>query len=133
MATDGFGTGITGATSGAVAQIVDVEIIGISRDEINTTTHSSANGWMTKMPTGVQSVPDTTMSLLFEKSQETTFRTAAINDTPEAWTVTDADGNTWACDGFVKEISHDAVPVDDCIKQSVTFGWTGAPTFTPVA
>lgn len=131
MATDGFGIGITGSVSGAIAQIVDLEVPGVSRDEINTTTHSSAGGWMTKIMTGVQSVPDITMSLLFIKAQETTFRTAAINATPETWTITDADGNTWACSGFIKELGHDAVPVDDAIKQSVTFSWTGQPTFTP--
>ena len=130
--TDGFGIAIAGSVTTTVASIVTLEIPGISRGEIDVTTHSSTNGWMEKLPTGVHGIPDTTMTLLFIKAHETAYRTAAINGTAETWTITDGDGNTWACSGFIKELGHDAVPVDDCIRTSVTFGWTGAPTYTPV-
>ena len=131
--TDGFGIGIEGSVTGAIASIVTLEVPGISRDEINVTTHSSSNGWVEKLPQGVQGIPDITMSLLFLKAAETAWRTAAVNKTPETWTITDPDGNRWAANGFVKELGHDAVPVDDVIRTTVTLGFTGVATFTPVA
>ena len=129
--TDGFGITLTGGTSGAIGSIITIEIPGVSRGEIDVTTHSSAAGWAEKIPPGVHGVPDITFTCLFIKAAETVLRAAAINGTPETWTIADGAGGTssWACSGFIKEIGHDAVPVDDCIRMSVTIGWTANPTF----
>ena len=128
--TDGFGITLTGGTSGAIASILTLEVPGVSRGEIDVTTHSSANGWKEFLPQGIQEVPDTTMTLLFIKAQETVFRTA-VNAAAETWTIVQSgSSSTWACSGYVKEIGHDAVAIDDVIKCSVTFGWTGTPSLT---
>ena len=130
--TDGFGITLLGSVTTVNASIVDVEIPGITRGEIDVTTHSSSNGWMEKLPQGVQGIPDITFTVLYIKTQDTAYRTGSLANA-ETWTVTAPDTSTWAASGFIKEISYPAVPVDDVIRCSVTIGFTGAATFTPAA
>ena len=130
--TDGFGITLLGSVTTVNASIVDVEIPGITRGEIDVTTHSSSNGWMEKLPQGVQGIPDITFTVLYLKAQDTIIRTAALA-AAEVWTITAPDTSTWVATGFVKELSYSAVPVDDVIRASITIGFTGAAVFTPVA
>ena len=130
--TDGFGISIKDGSAAAIASILTIEVPGVSRGDIDVTTHSSTDGWKEKLPQSIQEQPEVTMTLLFLETQEATFRTKILA-AAEKWTITDADGNKWESSGFIREFGHDAVLIDDCIKMSVTFRFTGTPTFTPIA
>jgi len=136
MVTDGFGLTLSGSESGAIGYLIDGVPPGIQRNKIDTTTHSNADGWESSQPSVRKAVPDTTFTLLYDPTIATALYAAAAAEPAtavETWTITDSDGSTWVCDGYILELGVDAIPTDDGIKQTITMAWTGEPVYTAAA
>lgn len=129
MATHGFGITLSGATSGAIAYLLGLEPPGLTRDEIDTTTHSTTDGKETSIPSKILKIDAISGKLIFDKTQETTMRTAMAAD-PEVWTITNADGDTWVGSGYFTGLIADEVVVDDCMRHSFTLKFTAGVVFS---
>ena len=132
VVVDGFGVTLVGSVTGALGYIIDCPFLGIERGEIVTTVHGAASGYETKQPSSIKKVSDITVTLEFDKTQHALLMTAVAAAALETWTITDPDGNTWACSGFVKAISGDPIPVEDIIRGNIVMAFSGPMTYTAV-
>ncbi len=123
----GFGSTLSGSTSGSIAQILSVSMPSQEVDDLDITTMASNNGFKEYTP-GLKDAGEITLQLLYEKANCNTID-GLLGGTAEVWTITLPDGSTWACSGYFKSLGGES-PHGAEITQSATIKLTGAPTFT---
>lgn len=123
----GFGTTLSGSTTGVIVEITSISHPSIESGDIDITTMSSTNGWREFTP-ALKDAGELTVEIFYTVAQTNTIE-ALIGGTAETWTVTFPDGGAWACSGYVKSLGG-ATPMDDGITQSMTIKLSGQPTFT---
>lgn len=126
--TLGYGTTLSGATTGSIAEIVSIEIDGMEADEVDVTTMDSTNGWK-EFLAGLKDAGSMTLTLVFEAANYAKIL-AAFAGTAEAWTITLPEGSTFVCTGWIKSAGNMSVPVEGRIENTATLRWSGEPTFT---
>lgn len=128
MATHGHGTTLSGATTGAIAQILSIGLPDQKVDDLDVTTMASTNKFREFIP-GLKDAGTLKLELLYEKANYQKVQNA-LGGTPEVWTITLPDGSTFTCTGYINANSGDS-KMEDKITQSVTMKISGQPTFTP--
>lgn len=123
----GFGTTLSGATTGAIAQITSIGVPGMEVDDIDVTTMLSTNGWK-EFVAGLKDAGEITLQLLYHKTLTNTIE-GRLGEANETWTITFPDSATFACSGYVKSLGIES-PMEDKISQSCTIKLSGEPTFT---
>jgi predicted secreted protein len=130
MATHGHGTTLSGATTGAIAQIISVGLPDQKVDDLDVTTMASANKWREFIP-GLKDAGTIQLQLLYEKANYQKVQNI-LGATPEVWTITLPDGSTFVSTAYINANGGDS-PMEDKVTQSVTMKLSGEPTFTPAA
>jgi len=128
MANIGHGATLTGTTAGAIGEITNISISGISVDEIDVSDMASTDKWREFIP-GLINAGEISVSINFDGTVASTIITkVGVSDT---WTIlfSDSGAGTFACSGFIKDVSFDN-PVDDKVTGEVVIKLTGKPTFT---
>jgi len=128
MGTLGYGTTLSGATTGAIGEIVDVGLPDQTVDDVDVSTSDSPDKFMEFIP-GMINAGQISLQLVYEKANYNTVQ-GALGADPEIWTITFPDGSTFACSGYIKA-NGGSSPIKDKIGQSVTLKLSGKPTFTP--
>ena len=131
MASDGisgFGATLSGASTGAIAQITSISVSGMEVDDLDVTTMLSPNGWK-EFVAGLKDASEIALQLLYFKTAHNTIQ-GALGSANEAWTVTLADSATFVCSGYIKSLGIES-PMEDKMTQSCTIKLSGEPEFTP--
>lgn len=123
----GFGTTLSGASVGTIANITNVEIPGMEVNNIDISTMGSPDGWK-EFVAGMKDAGEITLGLLYEASQHDTIQ-SALGGAPEDWTITLPDTSTFVCPGYISRLGI-TIPMDDGITQDATIKLTGKPSFT---
>ena len=124
----GFGTTLSGATTGAVAQIRSISLPGMEVGEIDVTTMASTSGWA-EFVAGIKNAGEITLDLLYFKTLHNTLLTR-IGAAVENWTITFPDSATFVVAGYISSIGIES-PHDDAMTMPVTIKLSGVPAFTP--
>ena len=124
----GYGTTLSGATTGEIAEITNISIGGMEVDDLDLTTMDATNKWRI-FKAGLKNAGELTLEVLYEKTNMATML-AALGAANEDWTITLPDGSTFVCSGYLRSIGAE-VPVEDRISQSIVLKLSGEPTFTP--
>lgn len=122
----GFGTRLSGASTGAIGMITKVNINGVEVDMLQVTTMNSP-GRYRQFIAGLKDAKDMTLELVYQKDNMAVLL-AAQGAPNELWTVTFPDGSTYVQLGFFKKLGT-AIPFDDKITQSASLQFSGSPTF----
>jgi len=126
----GFGTTLTGATTGAIAEILSVSLDGQEVSDLDGTTMDSTNRWKEYFA-GLKEPGELSLELLYEDDNFEAIQ-AALGGENEVWTVALPDGASFSSDGYLKANGF-ASPHDERILQSVTLKLSGEPTFVEVS
>lgn len=116
--------------SGFLAEILSVNVSGLSRAAIDTTHATSPSGWMTFLASDLKDPGELSIEIAHDASE-----VPPINSAAETVTLThpiEAGGNTagtWAASGFMTSYEP-TIPIDDRMTANVTIKWTGPITFT---
>lgn len=119
----------------AIAELTSINGLEITVDSIDTTTHSSADGFRTFLP-GMAAAGDVSIEGYFAKTDTTgqhAMVTDAIARTSRAALI---EFNTspvakWSFSGFITSIKIGDADLEGNIKFSATIKPTGKPVFTP--
>lgn len=133
VADIGFGATVTyGTVPVTVAQLVAVNGVSVSADDVEVTNNSSAGGWR-EMIQGLKTVDDITLNLITDPAELALLITEFTSGAQETWTITLPSGplgaSTFAVSAHIKGVSTD-VPLDDVVTTEVVLRPTGAPTYT---
>lgn len=123
MARTGFGTTITFA-GGFFAEIIDITPPGVSRESIDTTHTTTANGDMTFMPSDIRDNGELEVELNFDESA-----VPPVDQPAESVVINWASGASWAFTGFLTNYSP-AAPIDDRMTATATVKVSGGITIT---
>lgn len=126
----GFGVTLSGASIGAIGNVVDINWPGMSATVIDVTDNDSTNGWREKIA-GLKDAGEFTVTVNYTKAKTTTL-VGGIAGSNEVFTITLPDGSTFACSGFISALSG-PIPMDEAIQQELTITLSGEPTFTAAA
>lgn len=122
----GYGTTISGATTGSVGYLRGVSVGGGDVTDIDVSSGESTNKWR-EFVAGMIDAGEITLSMVYQEDLADTLQ-AAVGDAAQAWTITFTDGSTFVCSGYVKAFSIDA-PYDGEATMSMTIKLTGVPAF----
>lgn len=118
----GIGTAITFST-GFLSRVLSIEISGIEREELDGTTMASAGNAKTFLPADLYDPGEMTVEMQFDTDAAPPIAGAA-----ETITITWPDAETWACSGFLKSMSVNAVP-EEIMTATAVIKFTGPWTF----
>lgn len=118
----GLGTAITFAT-GFLARVLSLEISGIERAELESTTMATTAGGKTFLPGDLYDAGEMTVEMQFDTDAAPPITAAA-----ETITITWPDAETWACSGFLKSFAINATP-EEIMTATAVIKFTGAWTF----
>jgi len=118
----GLGTAIT-FSSGFLARVQSIELSGIERAELESTTMASTGGAKTFLPADLYDPGEMSIEMQFD-----TDVAPPIGGATETVTITWPDAETWACSGFLKSFSVNA-PVEEIMTATAVIKFTGAWTF----
>lgn len=121
MAATGYGITITFG-GGFLAEIIDTTPPEISREAIDTSHTTTADGAMTFIPSDLIDYGEMTVEINFDPSL-----TPPIEDDPESVTISFPSGAAWSFSGFLTNYSG-AAPIDDRMTATVTVKVTGKIT-----
>lgn len=124
----GFGTTVSGATTGSLGNLMSVSVGNIDVTRIDVTSMDSTDKWK-EFIAGMKDAGEITLDLLYDDDEYNTAITH-IGGTNEVWTVTFPDGSTFVCSGFIAGVGPVQAPMDDKMAMSVTIKLSGKPTFT---
>lgn len=99
----GFGATLEGASVGAVTELKNVSVGGLS---VNVISYNILSTRKTQNKKGAETDGPITAELVFDKAVYETLKTNAEADDGDTWTLTDVDGNTWVGDGFISELGE---------------------------
>lgn len=125
----GFGTTVSGATTGTIGSILKVDVGNIECNKIDITNMESVGGWK-EWIAGLKSQGEIKMDCLYLGSDFSAFLTTGVGGDEELWTITFPDGSTFVCYGFISSLGNLSAPLDDKMTFSVTITLTGQPEFT---
>lgn len=134
--THAFGTTLSW-NGQVVAGITAVNGIELTVDEVDTTTHSSANRTR-EFVAGLITYGDVALEGQFEYS-DTNGQLAMVTDaaaaTSRSFVITfpSSTGTTWTGTGFIKALKVGDAPIDGKIPFTATIKPTGKPTFATAA
>jgi predicted secreted protein len=123
----GYGTTVSGASTGALGDLTGVNIAGMDVTDLDVSTMASPDRWK-EFIAGMKNAGEVTLTLLYEMGNFDAVQTA-FGGPNEAWTVTFPDGSTFVCSGYIKHLGADS-KMDDKITQAVTIKLSGEPVFT---
>ncbi|MGH6867178.1 MAG: hypothetical protein ACREDO_13685 [Methyloceanibacter sp.] len=118
----GIGTAIAFST-GFLSRVLSIEISGIEREELDGTTMASTGGAKTFLPGDLYDPGEMTVEMQFD-----TDAAPPITGTAETITITWPDAETWACSGFLKSMSVNAMP-EEIMTATAVIKFTGPWTF----
>lgn len=122
----GFGTRLSGATTGPIGMITKIMIDGQEVDDIDVSTMNSP-GRYKQFVSGMIDPKELSLELVYERINMATIL-AKVGGVNEVWTVTFPDASTWVQTGHIKKLGT-AIPYNDKISQTVTLKMSGAPVF----
>ena len=122
----GYGTTLSGATTGVIGNIRSLSLGGITADDIEVTTNDSTNSWK-EFIAGLKDAGDLTLDLIYEKVDTNTILNA-LGSTVEVWTITLPDDSVFTISGYINNLGVE-MPMGDAITSSMTLKLTGEPTF----
>jgi hypothetical protein len=131
MGTRGFGTTLSGATTGVIAEIISVGLSGQDVTDIDVSSMDSPDGWMEFIP-GMINAGEIQLNILYSAAQMDAILDAlggGAEQENEDWTITFSDGSTFVCSGYLKSLGTQ-IPMNDKIAQTVGLKLSGKPTFT---
>jgi hypothetical protein len=128
MATHGHGTTLSGATTGAILQILSIGLPDQKVDDLDVTTMASVEKIREFIP-GLIDAGTTKLELLYEKVNYQKVQNV-LGAPPEVWTITYPDGSNHSGLGYFNALGGDS-KMEDKITQSATMKWSGKVTFTP--
>lgn len=118
----GLGTAIT-FSNGFLARVLSIEISGIERGELDSTTMGSTAGGKTFLPTDMYDPGEMSVEMQFD-----TDAAPPITGAAETVTITWPDAETWACSGWLKSLSVNAA-AEDIMTATAVIKFTGSWTF----
>lgn len=121
MASTGYGITVTFA-SGFLAEITGTTPNEITRESIDTTHTTTADGAMTFIPSDLIDYGELSVELNFDEGQ-----TPPIDSAPESVVINFPSGTTWTFTGFLTSYSAEA-PIDDRMTATATIKATGKIT-----
>lgn len=127
MGISGFGTTISGAVTGALAEITSVGLSGQDVTDIDVSSMDSPEGWM-EFIAGMKNAGEAQMNLLYSGANMEAIL-EALGGTNEVWTITLPDTSTFVCSGYLKALGSQ-IPMNDKISQTCSLKLSGAPTFS---
>ena len=128
----GYGSTLTGATTGAVAQVDRVAFSGVTVDDAET-SHAGSTGAAKEFIPGMIDYGTIDADLVFEGVEMAAQFTNLAYRAAETWTLVLKDGTataTYSTSGYINSISLDA-PHGDKITGNVGIKCTGVAVFTP--
>lgn len=134
----GYGTTISGSTTGSVGQILTARIDGSDVNFVECTNCASADGY-DEFITTTLSAGQLNALLIYDSKyggvgsgEAEALDTARANKTVETWTLTSSSGSTWVASGFVASLGV-AIEVKGVVVQPVVIKLTGKITYTAAA
>jgi len=129
----GYGTIFSATVSNVltpIAELLDIAGLELEADDVDLTTHSSANGYRQYVQ-GLKDGGEVSLEGNFASdSSQVALKTLFDSGTTVAMTIAFPNGGgVWSFNGYVKGISTDA-PHDDKIEFTATIKVTGQPTLT---
>lgn len=118
----GLGTAIAFSSS-FLAKVLSIEISGIERAELESTTMATTNNAKTFLPADLYDPGEMSVEMQFD-----TDASPPITGAAETVTITWPDAETWACSGFLKSFSVNA-PVEEIMTATAVIKFTGPWTF----
>lgn len=122
----GFGTTVTGGTTGAIGHLTGISLGGIQVGEADISTMESTGRW-SEFVAAMKNAGTIDLDLVFAKSVFSTILDA-VGGANETWTILFPDGSTFVCSGFISGLSNET-PMGDTITATATIKLSGAPTF----
>lgn len=124
----GYGTTLSGATTGIVVEVTNVSFGDTVTDQIDISNMDSDNSYR-EFIAGMLDAGEITLTCNYNKTQTAAFRTNQDTKAKEVWTITLPDSSTFVCSGFISSVGT-PIPFDDKVTQDVTIKLSGKPTFT---
>ncbi len=114
----------------AVAEVLDIDGPGMSRDAVDATHQESPNGFKEAIP-GLRDAGEITFPLNFLESNasQNAIRDDLMTGTARNYQVVFPGGQIWQFKGFITGFSPKA-PIEDRMTADVTVKITGKPTIT---
>jgi hypothetical protein len=132
----GYGTTMTGSTTGAIGQILTARIVDSNVNFVECTNCSSTDGY-DEFITTTLSAGQLNALIIYDSKYggdgvgvANKLDTARKNKTVETWTLTAPSASTWAASGFIASLGV-AIEVKGVTIQPVIIKFTGKITFTP--
>lgn len=132
----GYGTSISGSTTGTVGQILTARIDNQEVRFVECTNCASTDGY-DEFITTTLSAGQLSALLIYDSKyggvgsgEANALDTARKNKTVETWTLTASSGSTWVASGFVTSLGV-AIEVKGVVVQPVVIKFTGKITYTP--
>lgn len=127
MGISGFGTTVTGATTGTIGKIRDVNGWGGQVDRIEDSAGDNADRWKTFFA-GAREGKPITLTIVYTKAGYAAALTNLGSDN-EAFTIAFPDSSSFVTQGYIADVSGVA-PWNGEMVFNVTIQPSGQPTFT---
>ena len=123
----GYGTTLSGATTGSVGSMLNITGPSETVDDIDVTSMSSTNS-RREFISGLIDSGELTFDLIYVKTMYDTIQ--GDMGTAQVWTMTLDDGTVVTITGYLKG-NNLGIPHDDKVTQNCTLKFTGAILVTP--
>lgn len=122
----GTGATLSGATTGAVGEIISVSGPGATATDIDITNFAST---AKEFIGGLVDWGEMTIGVIYESTLAQTLD-GRVSQTSEVWTFTFSNTDTFTFTGYIKGLGIEN-PMDDTVTQEITIKLTGsvAPVF----
>lgn len=127
----GFGTTVSGASTGALGRLIRVSVGSMEANDIDVSSMDSPNRWR-EFIAGMKNAGEIRLDILYDED-EVDAALDALGSDNETWTITFPDTATFVCDGYVKSVGPIDAPMDDKMAVSIGIKLSGEPTYTPPA
>jgi len=125
----GFNTTISGATSGAIANITSIGGVELSCADIDVTTFDSTND-AREFVAGVVESGELTLGIMYVEAAGANFTDVGLAN--EVWTITLPNSDTIVVSGYIKSYKFGEMGIDSAIESEIVIKTSGLPVYTAV-
>jgi len=123
----GHGATISGATSGTIGKITNIDWSGAVADDVEITDFDSPEKWK-EFEAGLKDAGELAADLKFDHTLASTVNTA-LGGTAQQWTLTlNNSSSVLICNGYIKSEAL-GVPIGDQVMMPIVIKFTGRPHF----
>lgn len=113
----------------AVAEVTSIDVLDISVDSYDVSSHDSANQWR-EFVSGMKDAGELSMEINYDPALHGTLFSAIGSERNHRITLSDSGAAVVSFAAFITKMSAQA-PYDDKLSASVSLKVTGAVTITP--